>query len=73
LPRSGHILSSSWLENLLLPAAPPPGQLLLVGHNKNPKCAIGWTHGLLAAATGETKPRSLFITSAKVKLTETEK
>jgi hypothetical protein len=73
LPRSGHNLSFSWLENLLLPAAPLPGRLLLVEQNKKPKSAIGGTHSLLAAARGEAKQQSLFITSAKVKPTGTEK
>jgi hypothetical protein len=73
LPRSGHNLSFSWLENPLLPAAPLPGRILLVGQNKNPKSAIGRIHSLLGAARGEAKPRSLFITSAKVKPMGTEK
>jgi hypothetical protein len=71
LPRSGHNRSFSWLENLL-PATPLPDGLLPVGQNKKPKFAIGSTHSLLAAATDEAKPRSPFITSAKVKPTGTE-
>jgi hypothetical protein len=72
LPRSGHNRSFSWLENLLL-AAPLTDGLLLVGQNKKPKSAIGWTHRLPGAATLEAKPRSPFITSAKVKPTGMEK
>jgi hypothetical protein len=73
LPRSGHNLSFSCLENLPLPAAPLPGRLLLVAQNKKPKSAIGRTHSVLAAARVEAKLQSPFITSAKVKPTETEK
>jgi hypothetical protein len=65
LPRFGHNLSFSWLENLPL-AVPLPGRLLLVAQNKKPKSAVGRTRG-------EAKPQNLFITSATAKPTGTEK
>jgi hypothetical protein len=69
LPRSGHNLSVSWLENLPLPAAPLLGRFLLVAQSKDPrpKSSIGQTR------PGEAKPRSPSITLEKAKPTETEK